>query len=83
MYMLNIPTINTYVHNEYTYKCIRSFLALHVKDRLSYLVQGSLSINFSLLNCPNKEFGNKYFLILSQTYFCAKDKRILNLPKMK
>jgi hypothetical protein len=63
--------------------CIWYFLALPTRGRLGYWIQGSLSINFSLLSCQNKEFGNKYFLFLSQTYFCAKDKRILNLPKMK
>jgi hypothetical protein len=42
--------------------CIWSFLALLAKERLGYQVQGSLSINFSLLSCQNKEFGNKYFL---------------------
>jgi hypothetical protein len=63
--------------------CIWSSLALLARKRLGYQVQGSLSINFSLLSCQNKEFGNKYFLFLSQTYFCAKDKRILNLPQVK
>jgi hypothetical protein len=53
--------------------CIQSFLALPTRERLGYWVQGSLNINFSLLSCQNKEFGNKYFLFLSQTYFCAKD----------
>jgi hypothetical protein len=72
MYKMNIHAI-----------CIWSFLALLTKERLGYYVQGSLSINFSLLSCQNKEFGSKYFLFLSQTYFCAKDKRILNLPKAK
>jgi hypothetical protein len=63
--------------------CIWSFLVLPWRERLGYQVQGSLSINFSLLSCQNKEFGNKYFLFLSQTYICAKDKRILNIPKVK
>jgi len=63
--------------------CIWSFLALLARERLGYQVQGSLSINFSLLSCQNKEFGNKYFLFLSQIYFCVKDKRILNLPKVE
>jgi len=53
------------------------------RERLGYQVQGSLNINFSLLSCQNNEFDNKYFLFLSQTYFCAKDKRILNLPKVE
>jgi len=41
--------------------CIRSFLALPTREILGYWVQGSLSINFSLLSCQNKEFGNTYF----------------------
>jgi hypothetical protein len=63
--------------------CIWFSLALLARERLGYQVQGSLSINFSLLSCQNKEFGNKYFLFLSQTYFCAKDKRILNLHQVE
>jgi hypothetical protein len=62
MYTMNIHII-----------CIWSFLALLARERPGYWVQGSLSINFSLLSCQNKEFGNKYFLLLSQTYFCEKD----------
>jgi hypothetical protein len=57
------------------------FLGLACEGEIG--LSGSLINNFSLLSCRNKEFGNKYFLFLSQTYFCAKDKRILNLPKMK